>query len=126
MERLFGAVWGPPGEVEPAGVFPPLDVTRDAGHFYVRAELPGVSADELRISVDKNKLSLAGSRSAPQAEGVSYHRRERAAGEFDRTIALPAEVDVEAVQAHYEDGVLAITLPLSDSAKGRRIQVQTT
>lgn len=125
MERLFDAVWGHPDGDRTSGVFPPLNVTRDADHFTVRAELPGVKADELEISVERNKLALAGKREAAPTDGASYHRRERAAGSFARTITLPTEFDAERVEARYENGVLTITLPLSESSRGRRIAVQS-
>ena len=125
MERLFGAVWGYPDRDGAPGVFPALNVSRDAENFYVRAELPGVKADELDISVERNKLALAGKREAAEADGASYHRRERASGAFDRTITLPTEFDAGRVEARYADGVLTITLPLSESSKGRRIAVQS-
>ena len=125
MERLFGTVWGRPGEAGTSGVFPALNVTRDASNLYVRAELPGVKADDLHISVEKHQLALAGTRTAPESDGMSFHRCERVSGSFDRTITLPTEFDADRVSARYEDGVLTITLPLSESSKGRRITVQT-
>jgi len=108
------------------GVFPPLNITRDSNCFYVRAELPGVQASELEITTEGNKLSLAGSREIATEKGdVSYHRRERAAGSFSRTLVLPSEVDAERVEARYQDGILTITLPLSDNSRARQITVRT-
>lgn len=122
MERLFGSLWGNGDGA--AGLFPPVNVTRDAHALRVRADLPGIDPEELRLSVEGRQLSLAGSRRIEQPEGASAHRRERPAGAFDRTIVLPVEFDAAKVDARYTDGVLTITLPLTESAKGRQIQIQ--
>lgn len=107
------------------GVFPAVNVTRNPGAFFVRAELPGVNVDELTITTEGSKLALSGKRDIrPEQGDVSYHRRERASGAFSRTIALPSEVDGERVEARYVNGVLTITLPVAESAKARQITVQ--
>jgi HSP20 family protein len=125
FERLLDAATRETGEPR-AGVFPALNINRDAANFYVRAELPGVSADALTITTEGSKLSLSGCREIPAEEGhVSYHRRERASGSFSRTIVLPHDVDSERVDAHYADGILTITLPLSERAKAKQITVRT-
>lgn len=115
------------GSAEPwSSVFPALNITRNPGHYRVRAELPGVQASQLTITTEGAKLSISGSREIPEEEGdVSYHRRERAAGSFSRTVVLPSEVDGEHVDARYEDGILTITLPIAESAKARQISVKT-
>lgn len=108
------------------GVFPPLNITRDANRFYVRAELPGVQPSDLEITTEGTKLSLAGRREiATEQEDVSYHRRERASGSFSRTVVLPTEVDAERVDARYQNGILTITLPLSERSRTRQITVRT-
>ena len=108
------------------GVFPPLNITQDADNFYVRAEVPGVTASELQISAVKNRLSIAGTRQIPQEhERVSWHRRERAEGSFNRSITLPADLDTERVEARYTDGVLTLKLPKAEAAKPRQIAVAT-
>lgn len=109
-----------------AGVFPPLNVTQDADNFYVHAEVPGVSASELQISAVKNRLSIAGRREIPpEHERVSWHRRERAEGAFNRSITLPADLDAERVEARYMDGILTLKLPKAEEAKPRQIPVKT-
>jgi HSP20 family protein len=108
------------------GVYPPLNITQDADNFYVRAEVPGVTASELQISAVKNRLSIAGKRQIPQEhERVSWHRRERAEGSFNRSVTLPAELDTERVEARYVDGVLTLKLPKAEEAKPRQIAVKT-
>jgi HSP20 family protein len=118
---------GSPGDrFSDAGVFPPINVTQDTDRFYVHAEVPGIKADELSISAVKNRLSIAGKREIPsENERVSYHRKERAEGAFNRTLTLPTELDVEHIEARYADGILTLTLPKSEAAKPRQIVVKT-
>jgi HSP20 family protein len=126
MERLFDVISGEMAGAGMPGVFPAVNITHDAGNYYVRAELPGIKSDQIRLSVEGNKLSLAGARdTGTDGEGVSYHRRERPGGSFDRTIMLPAEFDGERVEARYADGILTITLPIAEKARARQVAVQT-
>jgi HSP20 family protein len=123
MLRLFES--SPVGTTG-AGVFPPLNVTQDGDRFYVRAEVPGVKASELQISAVRNRLTIAGKREIPQEnDRVSYHRRERPEGSFNRSITLPAELDTERVEARCVDGILTLVLPKVEEAKPRQIAVKT-
>jgi HSP20 family protein len=71
-------------------------------------------------------VSLSGKREIQREhERVSYHRRERAEGSFNRTLTLPGEVDAERVDAHYSDGILTLKLPKAEAAKPRQISVRT-
>jgi HSP20 family protein len=109
-----------------SGVFPLLNVTQDADRFYVRAEVPGIDANELSISAVRNRLAIAGKREIPaEQERVSYHRKERPEGSFNRTLTLPTELDVDRIEARYADGILTIELPKSEAAKPRQIRVKT-
>ena len=109
-----------------AGVFPPMNITQDDNNFYLRAEVPGISANELQISALRNRVSIAGKREIqPEHERVSYHRRERAEGSFNRSVTLPTEIDAEQVDAKYADGILTVTLPKAELAKPRQITVRT-
>jgi HSP20 family protein len=126
MLRLLDTVTGDTFADMGAGVFPPINITQDDDNFYVRAEVPGAKSDELSISAVRNHVALAGKRELPREhERVSYHRKERAEGSFNRTVALPTEVDAERVNARYADGILTITLPKAEQAKPRQIAVKT-
>jgi len=126
MLRLLDTVTGDTLADVGAGVFPPINITQDDDNFYVRAEVPGVKPDELSISAVRNRVSLAGKRELPREhERVSYHRKERPEGSFNRTITLPTEVDAERVDAKYADGVLTVALPKAEHAKPRQIAVKT-
>jgi HSP20 family protein len=108
-----------------AGVFPPMNITQDADHFYVRAELPGMNMDELELTALRTRLSLSGKREIA-AEQASYHRREREGGTFSRSVSLPSEIDSDRVEASYQDGILSIVLPKREEAKPRQIAVKTS
>jgi HSP20 family protein len=109
-----------------AGVFPPLNVTQDENNFYMRAEIPGIDPKQLTITALRNRVTLAGKREiAREHERVSYHRKERAEGSFNRTVTLPIFVDAERVDASYADGILTIKLPKAEEAKPRQIAVRT-
>lgn len=126
MVRLWDAVVGDPSGEVTAGVFPPMNVTHDDNHFYVRAEVPGIRASDLAISAVRSRISISGRREIPQEhERVSYHRKERADGTFNRTIALPTEIDAEHVDARYADGILTLKLAKVAEAKPRQITVKT-
>jgi len=125
MLRVLDAVAGNDGAVErSAGVFPPINVTQDDNNFYVRAEVPGIKAADLSISALRNRVSITGKREIPKEnDKVSYHRQERAEGEFNRTVTLPGEVATDKVEARCTDGVLTLTLPKAEQAKPRQIAV---
>ena len=88
---------------------------------------PVRTPDALDLSIDQNKLTLRGGRELPaEGEGVSFHRRERRAGTFARTITFPADIDADRVGASYRNGVLTVTVPKAPEAKPRRIDVQSS
>jgi len=110
-----------------AGVFPLMNVTEDKDNYHVRAELPGLKADGLDISVTGETLSIAGERKlSPEDENAQYHRQEREAGRFNRIISLPGHINTGKVEAHCTDGVLRVTLPKAEEAKPKQIQVKAS
>lgn len=126
MLRLLDTVAGETFGGVGAGVFPPMNITQDDDNFYLRAEVPGIKPNELSISAVRNRVSIAGKREIQREhERVSYHRKERAEGAFNRTVTLPTEVDAERVDARYADGILTLTLPKAEETKPRQITVRT-
>jgi HSP20 family protein len=110
-----------------AGVFPLMNVTEDNDNYYVRAELPGLKADELNISVTGDTISISGERKLPvEDEKAQYHRREREAGRFSRIVSLPTQVDTGKVQARCADGILTVVLPKAEAAKPKQIAVKAS
>jgi HSP20 family protein len=123
--------WG----VRPEGVFPAVNVRETADAVAVEAELPGLEAGDVEISVTGEELVLRGSRpqpaaepggdGEPAAEKVVWHRRERGTGSFERRIPLPVAVDPAGVEARLVDGVLSVICPKAAEAKPRRVEVRS-
>jgi len=91
IDRLIDSFGGTSRGVARSGVFPALNVSDDADNIYVRAELPGITPEEIEITAHANNLIIKGERKIPaEAEKVSYHRRERESGTFRRIISLAA------------------------------------
>jgi len=125
MDDLYGALSGGALPMPSAGVFPLTNVTEDNENYYIRAELPGITSNELDIQVAAEGVSISGERKIPaEGENVRYHRREREAGKFSRLISLPGKIDVNKVEASMENGVLKVTAPKSEAAKPRQITVK--
>lgn len=106
-----------------AGAYPPVNVFRQGDDFVVVTELPGIEREDVDIQVHGNRIRLSGKKAIQYEEGASLHRRERVAGTFDRTIAVPIEVDANSVKAEYRNGVLALLLPRAERDKPRTISV---
>jgi len=126
--------WG----VRPEGVFPAVNVRETADAVSVEAELPGLDAGDVEISVTGEELLLRGSRPKAEAKSVGngdagseaaekivWHRRERGSGSFERRIPLPVAVAPAGVEARLIDGVLSITCPKAAEAKPRRVEVRS-
>lgn len=127
MLRLFDAVGGNAFGEERSSVSPPMNITQDNDNYYVRAEVPGVLAKDLEVSALGRRLTITGKREIPKEnDKVSYHRKERAGGEFSRTVTLPTDIDAAKVSAEYKSGILNVTLPKSETAKPRQISVKSS
>lgn len=107
-----------------ASTYPALNVWMKNDEALVTAELPGLSASDIDLSVSGRTLTLRGRRAAQTpGEGEQYHRRERGTGEFSRTVELPFPVDSAHVDASFAKGVLKIRLPRAESDKPRKISI---
>jgi HSP20 family protein len=128
IDRVFEQVMEP-GSVSTFGVraFPALNVWEDNDCVFVEAELPGVDIGDVEINVVDGELSIKGARrQLNNGNGnLTFHRQERAIGEFSRFLTLPDAIDADKVEAVLKSGVLTIKLPKAEAAKPRRIQVQT-
>lgn len=105
------------------GVFPLVNVSENADHLFVTAELPGLAPENVELSVKGDSLTLSGERVISLPEGVSYHRREREAGRFSRVVALPVKVEADGAEATFKNGLLKISLPKAAEAKVRPINI---
>jgi HSP20 family protein len=104
---------------------PPVNAWIGEADAVVTAELPGMDPGAIEISVVGDTLTLSGLREAASLkEGETYHRQERGFGRFSRSLQLPFHVDADKVDATYEKGILAITLPRSEAEKPKKISVK--
>jgi len=107
-----------------ANVYPALNIYEEADRLLITAELPGVKAADLDLSIEGETLTIQGKRDRRQNEaGASYHRREIESGGFSRAIALPVKVNAEHVVARLSDGILTITLSKASAVTPRQIKV---
>lgn len=104
---------------------PRLDVAETKEAFLVKADIPGVKAEDIHIDVDDGTLTLRGERKLEEkVDEEGYSRTERHHGVFERSVLLPATVNADAVTATYANGVLEIRLPKKEEAKPKRIAVE--
>jgi HSP20 family protein len=122
MENVMGSDWFG-SRTSGAGAFPLINVFNDGDDFVVVAELPGVKKEDLDIQVRGDTVRIQGKKTIAYEENASVHRRERAGGEFDRTVTLPDRIDAAMVGAEYRDGVLTLRLPRAESAKPRTVAI---
>jgi HSP20 family protein len=108
------------------GVGLPMDVIHRDDALVVRADLPGVAADSINVTLENRMLTITAERRAAYGEGDNVLLQERFDGEISRRLRVPEWVDADAVAADYVDGVLTVRLPLAERAKPRRITVGGT
>jgi HSP20 family protein len=126
--------WTAAAPAEPAGLFPAVNVAETDESIMIEAELPGLEPGDVEISVAGEQLVLRGSRPScgeqPAGNGekpasLTWHRRERGSGEFERRIELPVPVDAARVEARLIDGVLTVTCPKAPQAQPRKVTVRS-
>jgi len=126
LNRLFGRddLMEPDGISGAGDWVPAVDILETDREMIIKAELPGVEAKDVVVSLDNNIVTLNGERKIEkEVSNENYHRLERAYGSFHRSFTIPAFVDPESVKAEFRNGLLTITLPKKDSARGRSIEV---
>jgi len=113
------------GIQRPSG-FPAMNVWASDNQAVITAEVPGMAADDLDLSVVGETLTISGERKPDHVEdGIVYHRRERGCGKFSRSIELPFRVDTDRVEAAFANGILSIDLPRAEADKPKRINIAT-
>ncbi|MDW7681692.1 MAG: Hsp20/alpha crystallin family protein [bacterium] len=123
MDRFFGDFgldfWNTDSVWNPA-----VDITEKSDGYEVKAELPGMKKDEIKISCEDDVLMISGERKSEQDEKKdNYHRIERRYGKFQRSFYLPKNVKANDIKANYKDGVLTVTIPKSEEAMPKEIAV---
>ena len=106
------------------GTFPPMNVFSDTDGYTVRMEIPGVSPENVTIEANGRTLTISGTRETKAPEGASFHRRERSGTDFSRSLQLPADLNLEHIEASCKHGMLTIRIPKKAEAKPRQITVQ--
>ena len=113
------------GDLVTSAWVPPTDVFEDAAGLKIVAELPGLTRDDVQLTVEHHTLTIRGEKKqVAEEKSTRVHRYERSYGAFERSFTLPNTVDVNRVDAKFENGVLSITLPKAEQAKPRAIEVK--
>jgi HSP20 family protein len=106
---------------------PLVDIIEDDKEYLIKAELPEMRKDEVKVTVENGVLTISGERKLEKEEkGRRYHRVERAYGSFARSFTLPDDADAEKVGAEFKDGVLKVHVAKSESAKPKQIEVKVS
>ncbi|MCS7063809.1 MAG: Hsp20/alpha crystallin family protein [Methylacidiphilales bacterium] len=106
---------------------PAVDVYEDDKEYHIKVEIPGVKADDFKVTVEQGRLHIAGERKYEKTDkNTSAHRIERFYGSFSRSFALPDDADANSIQAKYQDGVLNLHIPKLPAAQPRTIKVIST
>ena len=125
MDRLFETFFGKQMQTMDEFWRPAIDIEESNGNLMVRAEIPGMTKEDINVSVKEDMLKISGERKQQnETKEKTFHRIESSYGKFERIIRLPAEVDADKVKASYKDGVLNITLPKPESMKPKQIDVE--
>lgn len=127
MERLFDSMLGRfPREREQALWAPAVDVEETNEAMIIRAELPGMKREDIKVKVAEDMVTISGERKyETEQKDRTFHRVERAYGSFQRTIVLPVSVQGERAVASYKTGLLELVLPKAERVKAREITVES-
>lgn len=136
IDSFFDDAFFAPSKLRSAATswIPPVDLSQDEDRFYLRADLPGMTREDIDLTVEDRTLTLTGSRSftksVPEADNAeasvpqeSFSRIERQFGSFTRTFQLPSNVDTSKIEARFEDGVLTLVIAKLEQAKSRKIKI---
>ena len=121
--RAFGPVTVNRATVNRAGVMP-LDGVRRDGDVLLRFDVPGIDPESIEVTVDRGVLSVSVKRQEERAEGDKFFVRERTMGTFTRRLYLSKNLNTDAVEAAYNNGVLEVRIPVLEQAKPRKVEVR--
>jgi HSP20 family protein len=126
VHRLFNTLFDTPTVASaPVRRFAPAtDLIESDSHYILRADLPGLSEDDVNVELDGNVLTVSGERrSENEDRKAGYYRVERSYGSFRRSVRLPEGVDAEAITATFDKGVLEVAVPKPEAAKPHKVQI---
>jgi HSP20 family protein len=128
MNRLFNTFFDTPTTGNGPSArrwLPAMDLVETDEHFVLKADLPGLSEDDVAIEVEENVLTISGERKAEHEDKrEGFVRVERSYGSFRRSLTLPEGIDPEAVSASFENGVLEVRIPKPEQRKPRKVAIQ--
>jgi len=129
LASLFGRRWPvPEGREETFGLtewMPPVDISEDDKEYTLKAELPGLSKEDVKVSVENGVLSITGERQAEkETKDKKYHRIERSYGSFIRSFTVPEGALADKISAEFKDGILKLHLPKDEKAKSKTVDVR--
>jgi HSP20 family protein len=125
VDRLFDAFFGADREQGRRWV-PPVDLVEGEDHFVLKADLPGLSEEDVSIEVHDGTLTISGERPAEHADSErGWYRIERSFGSFSRSLTLPDGVDADGISARFDRGVLEVRIPKPEERKPRRVEIST-
>jgi HSP20 family protein len=122
LESSAASGWLEAGTAGP-GSFPPINVFQQGDDFVAIVELPGVDKGSLQVEAKENTIRIAGRKTITYDQNASVHRRERVTGSFDRTIAVPIQINPDGIRAEMRDGLLALHIPRAERDKPRKISI---
>jgi len=126
MDRLFGRSLRSPGGLE-AVFSPAIDVAIEKDNVIVKADLPGLTRDDVSVTLQENYLTIKGEKKQEtEKKEANYFLSERVHGSFTRVIELPVAVNAARIDARFKDGVLQVTLPKTEEAKPKQIEVKVS
>ena len=122
VDRLFDRLFDTPAGAQRWA--PPMDLVEAEDHYVLKADLPGVSEEDVAIEVENGVLTLTGERKAEHERSErGFYRIERAFGRFQRQLTMPEGIDTDAVTAEFDKGVLSVRIPKPEKVKPRRIAI---
>jgi HSP20 family protein len=128
MNRLFNAFFDAPTGAGNGATLrrwvPAMDLVETEEHFVLRADLPGLTEEDVKVELEDNVLTVSGERKAEHEDRrEGYYRVERASGQFARSLTLPEGVEADAVEASFDKGVLEVRIPKPEERKPRRVSI---
>jgi HSP20 family protein len=123
FDRMTEQLLGVPSGSARAPRFMPMDLYRSGDHYVLHADLPGVDPGSVDVGVENATLTIKAQRSERTEDGVQWIASERFAGTYMRQIALGDDIDADRITATYANGVLTVTLPVTERAKPRRVEI---
>ncbi len=125
INRMFEGMTGvPDSENRLSRTYPSVDLSENKDSFVLKAELPGMKKEDVKVTLQNNILTISGEKKQEQEEkGKTFHRIERSYGSFNRTVELPVAVKTDAIKADFKDGILTVELPKVEEAKPKEIAI---